>query len=250
MIQQKGIVVTSIAWNKLADMSSSSTREILVGTDKGIIFETCLEPTDEFFRREEKYLTQLFSLHMPMPITGLHIERFPSNRRKYLIFISTPTRFYHFVGSVKYTNTTNESTVGEKALFEHIFAEYESNPEFQELPSDLHYSCMLFFNRFPELQQKGVPQAFAWLTGAGVYHGKLDFTENGEAIDGPSLVPFPPTSYDEEAGHLVTDIPISFVITEFHFILLYKDHVRAICRLNDKMVYEEIIPLVSFILLR
>lgn len=33
-------------------------------------------------------------------------------------------------------------------------------------------------------------------------------------------------------------------LTEFHFILVYKDRVRAICRLNDQIVYEEKIPLV------
>jgi hypothetical protein len=210
-----------------------------------------LEPTDEFFKREEKYVTQLFSLHeSTMPITGLHFERFPSNRRKYLIMLSTPTRLYHFVGSVKYTSNSassneNVNNIGDRALFELIFAEYEHNPTFQELPSDLDYSKMLFFNRFPELQLKGVPQTFAWLTGAGIYHGNLDFTEkeNAELIDNAKLLPFPPTNYDEDSGKLVTDIPISLVITEFHFILLYQDYVRAICRLNDKIVYEEIIPL-------
>ncbi|CAO3627960.1 unnamed protein product [Mucor hiemalis] len=243
----KGVVITSIAWNKLADLSSSSTREILIGTNNGIVFETCLEPTEEFFRREEKYVIQLFSLHeSSMPITGLQFERFPSNRRKYLIMLSTPSRLYQFVGSVKYTATGNESTA-ERALFELVFSEYEHNPEFQELPSDLNYSKMLFFNRFPELQVKGVPQVFAWLTGTGIYYGDLDFTEGnkdgGQVIDNAKLLPFPPTAYDEDSGNLVTEAPISIVITEFHFILLYHDYVRAVCRLNDKIVYEERIPL-------
>ncbi|KAG2207051.1 hypothetical protein INT46_009184 [Mucor plumbeus] len=246
----KGFVITSVAWNKRANLSSTSTREILIGTNNGIVFETCLEPTDEFFRREEKYLIQLFSLHEPnMPITGLHFERFPTDRRKYLIILSTPTRLYHFIGSVKYTSTTTSENdlpvaVGDKALFELVFAEYEHNPEFQELPSDLDYSKMLFFNRFPELQLNGVPQTFAWLTGAGIYHGNLDFSgKDNHVITDANLLPFPPTTYDEESGNLVTDIPTSIVITEFHFVLLYAGYVRAICRLNDKIVFEEVIPL-------
>ncbi|CEP18639.1 hypothetical protein [Parasitella parasitica] len=246
----KGIVITSVAWNKQASLSNTSTREILIGTRNGAVYETCLEPTDEFFRREEKYLIQVFSLHEPdMPITGLRFERFPSDRRRYLIMLSTPTRLYHFIGSVKYTSTTPAEddlpvAVGDRALFELVFAEYEHNPEFQALPSDLDYSKMQFFNRFPELQLKGVPQTFAWLTGAGVYHGNFDFNEkNSHAITDANLLPFPPTAYDEESGKLVTDIPISIVITEFHFILLYTGYVRAICRLNDKIVYEEVIPL-------
>jgi hypothetical protein len=138
----------------------------------------------------------------------------------------------------------DENQVGDRALFELVFAEYEHQPEFQILPSNLNYSKMLFFNRFPELQIKGVPQTFAWLTGAGIYHGNLDFSEADEhVLKDTNLLPFPPTSYDETTGTLVTDIPISIVITEFHFILLYPGYVRAIGRLNDKIVYEEVIPL-------
>ena len=235
------MVISTIAWNKRASTSNSSTREILVGTTTGIVYETCLEPTDEFFRREEKYVTQLFSLRDPiMPITGLQFERFPSNRRKYLVMLSTPTRLYHIVGETRSTDAT-----AERALFESIFVEYNHHLEFQELPSDLDYSDMALFNRFPELQLKGVPQTFAWLTGAGIYHGNLDFTE-GEPhvmLDNTKLLPFPPTAYNEDSGNLVTETPLSIVMTEFHFILLYHDHVRAICQLNDKTVYEETIPL-------
>lgn len=36
-------------------------------------------------------------------------------------------------------------------------------------------------------------------------------------------------------------------MTEFHFILLYKDRIRAICHLNDEIVYEEMINLVSLL---
>lgn len=227
-------------------MTSTTTREILIGS-YGHVYETCLEPNDEFFRREEKYVIQVFSLHNNMPITGLSFERYPSDRRKYLVMLSTPTRLYQFVGSVRYTNPTNETNTGERALFELLFAEYQHNPQFQELPNDLGYSKMLFFNRFPELQLKGVPQMFVWLTGAGIYQGDLDFVEGDKddqrIIDNAKLLPFPPTTYDEDSGNLVTDIPISIVITEFHYILLYADYVRAVCRLNDKIVFEEIIPL-------
>lgn len=238
-------MITSIAWNKYATMSSSMTREILIGTKDGVVYETFLEPNDEFFKREEKYVIQLFSIHEPsMSITGLAFERFPTDRRKYLIMISTSTRLYHFVGSIRYTNTNSNET-NERALFELVFSEYEHTPEFQELPNNLGYSQLLFFNRFPELQLKGVPQTFIWFTGAGIYQGDLNFNERNdqEVIDKAQLIPFPATAYDEDSGNLVTDVPISIVMTEFHFILLYRDYVRGVCRLNNKIVYEEIIPL-------
>lgn len=37
-------------------------------------------------------------------------------------------------------------------------------------------------------------------------------------------------------------------LTEWHFILLYEDKVRAIDLLSDKVVYEEALELVSFLL--
>lgn len=58
---------------------------------------------------------------------------------------------------------------------------------------------------------------------------------------------YPATPSDDDSGKLVTEIPISVALTEFHFVLLYKDRVRAICQLNDQIVYEEMIPVVRYI---
>lgn len=55
---------------------------------------------------------------------------------------------------------------------------------------------------------------------------------------------YPATPSEDDSGKLVTEIPISVALTEFHFVLLYKDRVRAICQLNDQIVYEEMIPIV------
>lgn len=38
--------------------------------------------------------------------------------------------------------------------------------------------------------------------------------------------------------------PQSICLTEFHFVLLYKDRVVGVCNLNDVLVYEEALPLV------
>ncbi|KAI8370704.1 Pep3/Vps18/deep orange family-domain-containing protein [Radiomyces spectabilis] len=250
----KGVTISSIAWNKQVTLTDPSTREILIGTKNGLIYETCLEPTDEFFRREEKYFKQVYSIHeTTMPITGLHFEQFPVNNRKYFVMATTPTRIYQFVGFVG-PASGSRSPAGfgesddrtEKAMFEGLFSKYDVNPGFQELPGDLSYSELHFFSRFHELQQQGVAQTFAWLTGPGIYHGNLVFgSQNAgdSVIDNVQLLQYPARPTDDMPGQLVTEIPISVALTEFHFILLYKDRVRAICQLNDKIVYEEMIPL-------
>lgn len=56
---------------------------------------------------------------------------------------------------------------------------------------------------------------------------------------------YPATPSEDESRKLVVEIPISVALTEFHFVLLYKNRVRAICQLNDQIVYEEMINIVS-----
>ncbi|KAI9491455.1 Pep3/Vps18/deep orange family-domain-containing protein [Zychaea mexicana] len=251
----KGVTISSIAWNKQATLTDPSTREILIGTRNGLIYETCLEPTDEFFRKEEKYFKQVYSIHeSTMPITGLHFEQFPVNNRKYFAMATTPTRIYQFVGHIgpssAGTSRGSPSFVesddrGERAMFESMFSKYDVNPGFQELPGELSYSELHFFSRFHDLQQQGVAQTFAWLTGPGIYHGDLVFGSQNvgdSVIDNVQLLQYPATPSEDESSRFVTEIPISVAITEFHFILLYKDRIRAVCQLNDQIIYEEMIP--------
>jgi hypothetical protein len=42
-----------------------------------------------------------------------------------------------------------------------------------------------------------------------------------------------------------SDVPISITLTEFHFVVVYKDRVVAVSSLDEKLAYEETIPLVS-----
>ncbi|KAG1222547.1 hypothetical protein G6F35_005228 [Rhizopus arrhizus] len=257
----KGVVITSIAWNKQATLTDPSTREILIGTKNGLIYETCIEPTDEYFKKEEKYFKQVYSIHeSTMPITGLYFEQFPVNNRKYFVMATTTTRIYQFIGFVGPSSSNTSSTSGlpsigngdiiedrgERAMFENLFSKYDINPGYQELPGELPHSELHFFNRFHELQQQGIAEAFAWLTGPGIYHGSLVFGSQNvgdSVIDVVQLLQYPATPSDDESGKLVVEIPISVALTEFHFVLLYKNRVRAICQLNDQIVYEEMIPI-------
>ena len=122
-------MIESIAWNRSADRpSDSSTKEFLIGTDGGQIFEAELEPTAELFRKEERYFRQVYSIKPEMPITGLRIEQFPGWKRQYVVIAVTPTRIYQFIGSI--APATSGGMIGgseNKALFESLFANYEVN---------------------------------------------------------------------------------------------------------------------------
>jgi len=43
----------------------------------------------------------------------------------------------------------------------------------------------------------------------------------------------------------VETIPLSVAITQFHILLLYKKKIKAMCNLDNSIIYEEDIPLVN-----
>ena len=81
----------------------------------------------------------------------------------------------------------------------------------------------------------------AWMTAAGVYHGSLKVAEadSEDHIDNAQLLPYPSLP-----GLSSEDFPLSLSLTEFHFLLLFKDRIVGICNLNDHIAYEEQLPLV------
>ncbi|CAG8717161.1 1224_t:CDS:2, partial [Scutellospora calospora] len=94
----KGIIIESVGWNKTVGTSDASTKKILIGSRNGSIYEAEIESTDEYFKRGEKYLKQVYALNDNLPITGLRVEEFPAIPRKYFILATTPTRIYQFIG--------------------------------------------------------------------------------------------------------------------------------------------------------
>lgn len=103
--QLKGfkMVIESIAWNKAALLSTShttSTREILIGARNGTIYEAVLDAEEDFFKSHERSLQSVFSLPERHPITGIKFDFFPpSEQKKALVIVTTPSRIYQFVGT-------------------------------------------------------------------------------------------------------------------------------------------------------
>lgn len=97
------MVIESVAWNKAALLSSphsTSTREILIGARNGTIYEAVLDAEEDFFKSPDRYLQAVFSLPERQPVTGLKFDFFPpSDPRKALVIVTTPSRIYQFVGA-------------------------------------------------------------------------------------------------------------------------------------------------------
>ena len=258
----RGHLVTAIAWNYL-NTSENVTGPILVGTSRGLIFETELDSGEDhmFTHSLEKYWGEpLFDMakgsgpnvHSAIrPITGLEYHRIPHN--KYFILATTSDRLYQFQGYV------NNSDV--RPLLISVFQTYSNIPEqFLELPSTVKYSTLAYFHRTKQLGKQEAelplfPAKFAWLTGSGIYAGTINPYSSSTAdaetgVTGSSrqrkeetvtvdcqLVPL--LKEGLSMGDAADEVPNSIVLTEFHALLAYPSRVVGLCLLNEAVVFED-----------
>ncbi|KAF8321357.1 hypothetical protein DL93DRAFT_2073232 [Clavulina sp. PMI_390] len=89
----------------------------------------------------------------------------------------------------------------------------------------------------------------AWMNGQGVFHGTLNLAVTAaDIVESTSLLPYP---YSAATSHSppsspkapAQPIPISMAVTEFHFLFLFHDRVCAVSRLDDKLVWEDLLGL-------
>ncbi|KAJ1921944.1 tethering complex subunit [Mycoemilia scoparia] len=229
----KDTYITAVAWNKspkAVSGASNSTYPILLGTQSGDILETEFQPSQELFKNDIKYLQKLYELPQPEPVLGLNVEPFPADQRKYHVIMSTKTRLYQFVGFV------DVFSGNDKALFKTLFAENSKMPNYQEIPGDESAGTLSVFSKHHEKGSLGASSTAAWLTSMGIYYGELVYGSQkagDSVIKGAVLLPYP----EDETS--TPEVPISCVLTEFHIILLYPTRLKAVCVLNNVIIYEE-----------
>ncbi|THH09346.1 hypothetical protein EW146_g8708 [Bondarzewia mesenterica] len=239
------MVIESVAWNRSALLSSShltSTREILIGARNGTIYEALVDAEEDFFKAHERYLLPVFTLPERHPVMGIKFDFFPPiDPKKVLVVVTTQSRIYQFVGP------PDRRPEDGGRVFSGLFARYrDTAPNISELPGDIRHSELHFW--MPNADQaQSLPKEMAWMTGPGIYHGNLNLdSTSDDLIDNAQLFPYPsfptsPSSSLQDAPS--SDTPTSMALTEFHFVLLYSDRITGICTLDEKLTYEELLPL-------
>ncbi|KAE8662302.1 Detected protein of confused Function [Hibiscus syriacus] len=208
----KGLVVNAVAWNR-QQITEASTKEVILGTENGQLYEIAVDEKE----KKEKYIKPLFELaELPEAIIGLQMETaILSNVSRYYVMAVTPTRLYSFTG------------VGSLEVM--VLSQYE----IFLLPlypfSDLH-----FFMK----QKRAVH--FAWLSGAGIYHGSLNFgsqrsSPNGDEnfVENKALLDYAKLSNGAEVVK-----PSSMAVSEFHFLLLIGNKVKVVNRISEQIIEE------------
>ncbi|XP_042039227.1 vacuolar sorting protein 18-like isoform X1 [Salvia splendens] len=212
----KGLLVNTVAWNR-QHITEAYTKEIILGTENGQLYEVSVEEKD----KKEKYIKFLFELNeLPEEFTGLQMETTGTNNGiRYYVMAVTPTRLYSFTG------------IGS---LESVFASYaERAVHFMELPGEIPNSELHFFIK----QRRAIH--FAWLSGAGIYHGGLNFaahysSPNGDQnfVENKALLDYSKCS----EGVMVK--PTSMAVSEYHFLLLIGNKVKVVNRINQQIVEE------------
>ncbi|XP_063904510.1 vacuolar protein sorting-associated protein 18 homolog isoform X2 [Zophobas morio] len=231
----RGHEFTEVAWNTVNE-SESTTGPILLGTSKGLIFETeIVLEGDKFFTSGfssslEQYWRQVFDIGKGSntPITGLEFHKVLGSD-KYVIFAATPTRLYYFVGRAEHE---------EKPLLQQVFNRYLNIPEkdtYLEVDSNLRYSRLKFWS-----ENLTIPNCLAWMTEKGITYGQFDsgIDDNMSTLKSRTrLIKYPKPLYEDYS--VSQKFPIAITLTEFHILLAYTDTIKGVCLLNEDVVYED-----------
>lgn len=228
--------IESVAFDKRGS-NESSTRSFLAGTSQGCVYEFVIDSGGK-----EKPCNLVFQLGsndagVPMAITSIHFDVIqkpttvkstpdsPGKSRLFVVLATTsPTRLYNFTGG------TN---------FQHLFAKYKDKPlSFTEFPGETPRADLILHS----FRKDDSGQMFCLGTREGIYDGTLRFADpaldSSDEMVQVKLMPF--------ADRIFTDgPPLCIVPTEYHFLTLGYDKIRAISRLNASLVQEEILRVVD-----
>lgn len=226
----KGLHITSIAWNPAHP--TRSTGEILLGTDNGLIYETFLEPSDEYFKREDRYIRQVWKSPNEDAIMGINVTYGKDSSVRKVMATTNSGRIYFWQGKV--SNHSSQDTIPVYPKF------FEREEPVMELFEAQEKSCLAIAPKPAKPPRHYIP-VFGWLMGFGVMHGKIPLTSS--ATDAKNKI------FKESDLFLSTELNAadsqhlqSLVLTEYHILLLANNTIYGINRLNNQVVFRESIP--------
>ncbi|KAI0841567.1 Pep3/Vps18/deep orange family-domain-containing protein [Hypoxylon sp. FL0890] len=239
----RGVPVESVAWNP--SLPTATTREILIGASDGNIYETFIETSTEFYRKEEKYLKALHKLP-DGPITGLWVDNMGGTSDVRRVVISTQSRLFHLVGRVG-----RSGHEGSGSIYTRLFDSEQPVIHETSRSSALSPSTLAISPDPPSTHtyEDVVPdRAFAWLSSHGVYHGRLLTTPMNNDLGNKV---FAESKLLSKSQIVSTDTPgrrktpseyiEAISLTQWHIISLVGGRVVAINRLTGSVVYDQLI---------
>ncbi|KAJ2998398.1 hypothetical protein NUW58_g350 [Xylaria curta] len=229
----RGVSIESVAWSP--SLPTSTTREIIVGASDGNIYETFIEPSSEFYRKEEKYLKALHKLP-DGPVTGLWVDNVGGKADVRRVVICTQSRLFHLVGRVGRSGHEGSGSIYTKLFDTEQPVIHEISRGSAAAPSALAISPD---PPDPASYEDIVPdRAFAWLSAQGIYHGKL-LTSSSSNDLGNKV--YAEAKMLPRSQILSTEFIDATILTQWHIVSLVDGRIIAANRLTGSLVYDQII---------
>jgi vacuolar protein sorting-associated protein 18 len=232
-----------VAWNP--SLPTASTREILIGTSDGTVFETFIEPSTEFYRNQEKYLRSVFKAS-DTAIVGLWVDIFEGRPDVRRVLVASSDRLYHFIGRVGRQGSEGSGTLFAK-FFENERPNILPGPEgAKNLPSALAFSPDPSSTTSSEDSEE---RGYGWLSGSTIQYGSLttsnDISSLGQRLfNGTKLLErskIPPSESASGRRRPTRDPITALSLTQWHLLCFVDGRIVAINRLNDEIVYDQAI---------
>jgi hypothetical protein len=240
----KGVPIESVSWNP--SQPTASTREILIGASDGNVYEVYIEPSSEFYRREERYLKSVYKSN-DGPVTGIWTDIVPGRVDLRRVIITTPSAFLHFAGKVGRNGHEGSGSIFTKLFETESATVHEVSTVAPSAPSLLAVS--------PETQEANSldhtssERIFGWLTAQGVLHGKLylstDTSEIGAKVLGDSKMlsraQIPPSQTTGGRTRRSQEPVGAMILSQWHILQLVEGRIVAINRLDDTVVLDQVV---------
>ncbi|KAF7864204.1 uncharacterized protein EAF02_010172 [Botrytis sinoallii] len=243
----RGVSIECIAWNP--SLPTSSTREILIGTSDGMIYEGYIETATEFYRKEDKYLKALMRLP-DGPVTGLWVDLVtgrPDAKEVRRVMVATQSRVLHLIGKIG--RVAHE---GGASIFTRLFE--TEQPTVHELSriSTTAASSLVVSPNHPDsasMESLTPDRTFAWLSSQGVYYGTLMTTPatsdlGARLFTEAKLLPrsqLPASENSMGRKKPVPDSIDSIALTQWHILHLIGGRVVAVNRLDDRVIFDQVV---------
>ncbi|KAL2865658.1 vacuolar protein sorting protein DigA [Aspergillus lucknowensis] len=232
----KGLLIESVAWSP--SLPTASTREILLGTTDGQVWETYIEPSSEFYRREERYASSIYRTPNASPVTGIWAEPVLARVEQRRVLLTTHDRLSCFLGRT--------SRSGGGSIYADLFQ--RENPVIHEIEqsSGLAPSILAISPPGSDAHHADGPaeREFAWLSSQGVYHGSLPKSPEkvNQPFESSSMLPrsvFPATESARGGKKLIQDPITAMTLSEWHILVLVEGRVLAVNRMSDEIVFDQ-----------
>ncbi|RAH64428.1 vacuolar protein sorting protein DigA [Aspergillus aculeatinus CBS 121060] len=235
----KGVSIESVAWNPAHP--TASTREILLGTTDGQIWEAYIEPSSEFYRREERYAHVVFKALEGSPVTGLWAESIPTRPELRRVLIATHGKLLSFLG-----RTGRYGREGGGPIYADLFQRESPVTHEIQKPSGAAPSMLAVSPILADAQTTGgvADKEFAWLSSQGVFHGQLPYAPEklSKPLESASMLPrsvFPASESARGGKKLIQDPITAVTLSQWHIFALVEGRIVAVNRMSEEIVFDE-----------